>query len=74
MTLPLNAHKTLDEANAKTHKRNDNKHQKQGVRRNSADKRTDPFNSLSNKSGNITNDGSDSDSSSFLQKHPFQKK
>lgn len=71
MPLRLNAHKTLNEANAKTHKRNDNKHQKQGIRRNSADKGTDPFNSLGNKSGNITNDSSDSDSS-FLQEHPFQ--
>lgn len=70
MTLPLNAHETLNKANAKTHKRNDNKHQKQGVRRNSTDKRADPLNSLSNKRGNIAHESSDSDSS-FLQEHPF---
>lgn len=73
MTLPLNAHKTLDKADAKTHKRNDDKHQKQRVRSNSTDKRADPLNSLSNKTGNITKDSSDSDSS-FLQKHPFQNR
>lgn len=71
MPLRLNAHKTLNEANAKTHKRNDDKHQKQGVRRNSANKRADPFNSLGNEGGNITNNGSDSDGR-FLQEHPFQ--
>lgn len=71
MTLPLHAHETLNEANAEPNECDDNKHQKQGVRRNSTDKRADPLNSLSDKSGNITNDSGDSDSS-FLQEHPFQ--
>lgn len=68
---PLHTNEALNEADTETDESDDNKHEQERIRSDSAGKRANPLNRLSDKSRNVTQNGSNSDSSRFLQKPSF---